>query len=188
MRTTTLGDGTLLLVSPDQVGEGELADYELRNRDFLAPWEPVRDEAYFLPRTQRAVLDREARAWEQGASRRFYLRLAEEPGLVVGSIGLLNIVRGAFQSCHVGIRLDGGRINRGIATTATLLLLGYAFGELGLHRVEANVMPRNARSRRVLEKCGFACEGLSHRYLKINGVWEDHLHYVRLADDGGPVL
>jgi ribosomal-protein-alanine N-acetyltransferase len=41
-------------------------------------------------------------------------------------------------------------------------------------------MPRNARSRRVVEKLGFADEGLATKYLKINGVWEDHIHYVML--------
>lgn len=44
-------------------------------------------------------------------------------------------------------------------------------------------MPRNKRSLRVLEKCGFREEGLARSYLKINGVWEDHVHMVRLRDD-----
>jgi ribosomal-protein-alanine N-acetyltransferase len=52
-----------------------------------------------------------------------------------------------------------------------------------LHRIEANVMPRNLRSRRVLAKLGFAEEGLARQYLKINGVWEDHIHYVMFNDD-----
>ena len=58
--------------------------------------------------------------------------------------------------------------------------MDYAFGPLALHRVEANIMPRNQASLRVAEKCGFQPEGLARRYLCINGVWEDHLHMVRL--------
>lgn len=53
---------------------------------------------------------------------------------------------------------------------------------LELHRIEGNVMPVNRASRAVLERCGFVCEGASRKYLKINGVWEDHLHYVLLNE------
>jgi ribosomal-protein-alanine N-acetyltransferase len=56
------------------------------------------------------------------------------------------------------------------------------FGEYGLHRIEANIMPRNAASLRVVEKAGFHREGLAKKYLKINGVWEDHIHMVLLND------
>ena len=43
-------------------------------------------------------------------------------------------------------------------------------------------MPRNRASLRVLEKNGFVCEGLSRYYLKINGIWEDHVHMVKLNE------
>ena len=62
------------------------------------------------------------------------------------------------------------------------LVAGFAFGPAALHRVEANVMPRNTASLRVLEKCGYRPEGLARRYLRINGVWEDHIHMVRLNE------
>jgi len=59
----------------------------------------------------------------------------------------------------------------------------FAFDELKLHRVEAACMPNNLASIRVLERNGFQREGLARRYLKINGVWQDHLLYATLADD-----
>ena len=65
-------------------------------------------------------------------------------------------------------------------TAAVGMVVRYAFAEAGLHRVEANVMPRNRPSLRVLEKNGFINEGLSRCYLNINGVWEDHIHMVRI--------
>ena len=45
-------------------------------------------------------------------------------------------------------------------------------------------MPRNKASLRVLEKAGYREEGLARKYLNINGVWEDHIHMVRITDDG----
>lgn len=63
-------------------------------------------------------------------------------------------------------------------TETTKAVVKYAFKDLGLHRIEGNVMPRNERSLRVVEKCGFQSEGIAEKYLKINGVWEDHVHMV----------
>ena len=63
------------------------------------------------------------------------------------------------------------------------MLTRYAFEELGLHRIEANVMPKNKASLRVLEKNHFVNEGISKYYLNINGVWEDHIHMVKINYD-----
>ena len=65
-------------------------------------------------------------------------------------------------------------------TMAVGMVVGYAFAKLELHRVEANVMPRNLASLRVLEKNQFVNEGMSKYYLRINGVWEDHIHMVKI--------
>ena len=62
-------------------------------------------------------------------------------------------------------------------------LLHFAFDELGLHRVQANIIPRNVASVRVAEKAGLRREGLALRYLRINGAWEDHAMYARTLED-----
>ena len=102
--------------------------------------------------------------------------------MVIGDLTFNNIVRGAFQSCHLGYKIDGRQLNQGFMTEALRCAIAYVFSELKLHRIEANIMPRNARSRRVVEKLGFVQEGLARKYLKINGAWEDHFHYVLLND------
>jgi ribosomal-protein-alanine N-acetyltransferase len=63
--------------------------------------------------------------------------------------------------------------------------VGFAFDDhgLGLHRVQAGVMPQNGRSIRVLEKNGFRREGLAERYLRIAGRWEDHLLFALTAEE-----
>ena len=77
--------------------------------------------------------------------------------------------------------MHGDHAGHGYITEALrALVFDIAFGPLGLHRVEANVMPRNNRSIRVLEKLGFVQEGLARDYLRINGRWENHIHYVTL--------
>ena len=70
-----------------------------------------------------------------------------------------------------------------IATKTESVLLPTLFGELNLHRIEAACIPTNTPSVRVLEKCGFAREGLARRYLCINGVWQDHYLFGLLDED-----
>ena len=59
----------------------------------------------------------------------------------------------------------------------------FAFEDLGLHRVQIAIIPRNAASRRVVEKLGIRDEGIAVRYLEINGVWEDHVRYAITAEE-----
>ena len=54
-----------------------------------------------------------------------------------------------------------------------------AFNELKLHRVEINLRPENASSRRVAEKAGYIFEGERPRYLHIDGQWRDHICFVK---------
>ncbi len=159
---------------------GALADYYIRNREFLQPFEPVREEDFFTPEHQRSIIEGEVLAWEEKRGYRFYICPAGQSGTIIGSIGLNNVVWGAFRSAYLGYKLDKDYINKGYMTMAVDLVTGYAFRELGLHRIEGNVMPRNRCSLRVLEKCGYENEGLAKCYLNINGVWEDHVHMVRL--------
>ena len=62
-------------------------------------------------------------------------------------------------------------------------VINYAFNELGLNRIMANYMPSNDRSEALLNSLGFVREGLAERYLKINGVWEDHVLTALIKPD-----
>lgn len=158
----------------------QVAEYYQRNREFLRGFEPVRDPAFYTPQFQKGLLEQEAKDREEGRSCRFYIRSVAEPDKIIGAIGLNNIVRGAFQSAFLGYKLDADYCGRGYMTQAVSLVVSYGFETLKLHRIEGNVMPRNLASIRVLEKNGFCKEGISRYYLNINGIWEDHVHMVKL--------
>ena len=168
------------LVAADVSLAEQVADYYSRNRDFLREFEPVRDETFFTCAYQRDVLQREAQDFQRRAAFRFYIIPAQSPDKVIGVIGLNNVVWGTFCSAFLGYKLDRDFINRGYMSMAVEMLTKYAFEELGLHRIEANVMPKNKASLRVLEKNHFTNEGISKYYLKINVVWEDHIHMVKI--------
>nr|WP_281998426.1 GNAT family N-acetyltransferase [Priestia flexa] len=70
--------------------------------------------------------------------------------------------------------LDKDYNGKGYMTQAAKLFVTYAFTELNLHRIQAEVQPHNVGSIRVLEKAGFLQEGLATKNLKIRGEWKDH--------------
>ncbi|WP_432985388.1 GNAT family N-acetyltransferase [Dactylosporangium sp. CA-233914] len=104
-------------------------------------------------------------------------------GRLVGQLTLGNIVRRAFCSGYAGYWIDSRFAGKGIIPTALALVVDHAFSVGGLHRIEVNIRPDNAASRRVVEKLGFRQEAYHHRYLHIDGDWRDHLGYAMTTED-----
>ena len=100
----------------------------------------------------------------------------------MGAINLSNVVRGAFQSCNVGYWVAEAYNGRGYATVALAQVCERAFGELGLHRIEAGTLLHNVASQRVIEKNGFTRIGIAPRYLQIAGQWSDHVLFQKTAE------
>lgn len=112
-----------------------------------------------------------------------YLAVSVEDDALVGVFNLSEIVRGAFESAYLGYYAFRPFAGKGYMTEALVLLLDAAYGEVGLHRVEVNVQPRNLRSLALVERVGFAREGYSRRYVNIGGRWRDHIRLAMLAED-----
>ena len=168
----------------DESDAGFVLDFFERNRGFLRQWEPARPAEFFTYEYQRKGILNDLLSMRRGTKYQFWLfRKGESSGgRVIGSVCLNNIVRGCFQSCFLGYRMDESEINRGYMTEALRRVIDFAFSQLGLHRIEANIIPRNLASLRVAQKLNFLEEGLARRYLHINGKWEDHLHMVLLNE------
>jgi ribosomal-protein-alanine N-acetyltransferase len=162
---------------------GEIVAYFLRNQSFLAPFEPTQPAAFFTKAAQKELMKNDLLEWREGWALRLWLFEKSRPERVIGSIRFSSVVRGAFQSCFLGYRLDRDFERQGMMTEGLTAAIPLAFQQLHLHRIEANVMPNNQASRRVLEKLGFREEGLAKRYLKIHGEWEDHLHYAMIIEE-----
>ena len=171
----------LLLKTLGEEDAEAVAGYFFRNRDFLEEWEPKREASFYTAERQRAELVYEQGEMDAGRMLKLWI-YKKDGGKLIGSLAFSNIVKGAFLSCFLGYRLDGDEAGKGYMTEAIKGALDTVFGEYGLHRIEANIMPKNIRSLRVVEKLGFQNEGYARKYLKINGVWEDHIHMVLLSD------
>ncbi len=155
----------------------------LSNRDFMAAYEADRSDAFFTRAGQAREIALDTEAWAAGAGYALAIvdRLAGDR--LIGRIALSNVVRGPWQNATMGYWVDLAANGRGHATDAVQLVCQFAFEHAGLHRVQPAIMPRNTRSRRVVEKVGFRHEGTAVRYLKIAGIWEDHDIYALTREE-----
>jgi ribosomal-protein-alanine N-acetyltransferase len=151
------------------------------NREFLAPWFPARDDSYFTVDTQREIVAHQLAEYHRGAM--VPLMITDESGAVTGGININGITRGAFLSAAVGYWVSRNRNGRGLATAAVSEVIAIAFGELGLHRLQAETLLYNTPSQRVLARNGFRPFAIAPSYLKIAGRWQDHVLFHLLNDD-----
>lgn len=170
----------LLLRVLDKGAAEMVLDYYTRNQVFLSEWEPKREEDFYTKEGQEENLDTMASQMEMGSALYLWAFKKEDSGRLIGCVGFSNMIRGPFLSCFLGYKLDKDEINKGYVTEAVQKGIDVVFYEWGLHRIEANIMPKNRRSLRVVEKLGFYNEGTAVKYLKINDKWEDHIHMVLL--------
>ncbi|MEM0995761.1 MAG: GNAT family N-acetyltransferase [Bacteroidota bacterium] len=175
---------TRLIVRPqNQEMLDELVAYLARNREFHRPWAPLHPEAWYARAEQARRLLKSQVDAREGRGYRFWYATQAKPNRMIGHASLSSVVRGAFQSCHLGYSQDQTACGQGYMTEALKAILHFAFEEVGLHRVEANVVPQNQASRGVLERLSFVQEGAARRFLKINGGWEDHLRFAILREE-----
>lgn len=149
----------------------ELARLLSANRVFMAPYGPERPEGFFTVEAQR----------ERLVAAEYLFGIFDERALA-GTIALSNLVRDVFQSASLGYWVDCERNGRGLATRGVGAMVEFAFGELGLHRLEAATLVDNIASQRVLEKNRFSRIGIAPYYLRIAGEWRDHVLFQRTAE------
>lgn len=176
----------LILREIDEADRDEFIRMYRVSTDHFKPWFPSRpaeqsDDEYFDEQLTTAHT-----AHAAGTSlKRLAFRIAD--GRLVGSFNLNNIARRVYQNADAGWSVSADALGLGFAAEGVSALLDLAFAPpphgLGLHRVQANIMPPNAASLRVAAKCGFRIEGLARRMLKINGQWQDHVVHAKLTEE-----
>jgi ribosomal-protein-alanine N-acetyltransferase len=162
------------LADPTPADRPEFLELVEASLDLHRPWTyPPADASSY-----RRLLDR-------NRSDNFFALLARrtEDDAIVGLFELSDVVRGSFQSAYLGYWVGGPYAGQGYMREGMQLALRFAFSELRLHRVEANIQPANKRSLALAKTSGFRREGFSPRYLKIGGRWRDHERWAILADE-----
>lgn len=160
----------------------DYAEIRAASRKFLEPWEPTwpsdalsRDA--FYRRMNRYTSD-----WRNDTGYSMFL-FDQDSSALVGGISLSNVRRGVAQCGTLGYWMGEAYAGQGYMHEGLRLMLRFAFDELMLHRTEAACLPHNEPSRNLLLGCGFSQDGHAKKYLKIRGVWQDHLLFSLLSED-----
>ena len=162
------------LTVPSRADESAVLALNRRSRAFHKPW-------ISPPRTPRQFSQYLARCRRPDFIGLLLRRRADQ--VLLGAVELSQIARGAFQSAYLGYHIGAPFARQGYMREGLGLVLDYAFRQLRLHRLEANIQPANVTSIALLEPLGFHREGYSPRYLKLGGRWRDHERWAILAED-----
>jgi ribosomal-protein-alanine N-acetyltransferase len=152
----------------------EFAARARESRELHHPW-------LFPPTTVQAYTTYAGRLLED-PTRVGFLVCEKDTGAIAGFININNIVEGGFQSGALGYGAFAHAAGRGLMTQALNLVVRYAFGPLGLHRLEINVQPLNTASIALARACGFRLEGFSPDMIFIDGAWRDHERWAITAE------
>jgi ribosomal-protein-alanine N-acetyltransferase len=167
LRVATIGDAAAF------------AEAQVRNREHLKPWEPVRSDRWF---TTAGQADRLAQQLERFERREVVPWFMFQDDRVVGAITLTDIVPGPFRSASLGYWIDADLLGKGLATAAVQTVAEVADNELLLHRIEASTLTHNLPSQKVLKKAGFSQIGTAADYLHIDGAWRDCHLFQRILN------
>ena len=154
------------------------------NAAALKEFEPLRSAEFYTLGYHKRQFCRDRKDMKKLRYLSFVISKKEEPRRIIGYINVSDIIFGVFDSCRVGYKIDKNERNKGYMQEALKKVADLLFNELGLHRIEANVMPRNAPSIKLLRNLGFKEEGYSEKYLRIDGKWQDHIHFALINDKG----
>lgn len=174
--------GRIYLRPPRQRDWRSWSELRQQSREFLMPWEPTWAHDALSRSAFRRRIRIYGQEWRQGTSYSFVILRREDEALL-GGVTLSNIRRGVAQSGSLGYWIGQPFARRGYMTEALHGLIGFAFDELELHRIEAACLPSNLASRAVLERIGFSEEGFAREFLRINGSWQDHSLFAMLKND-----
>ena len=175
----------LRLVAGDPGLAPAVCEFQRRNRQHFARWDPPTADSFYSLEAQSARVALGVTAFQNDTAYRYWLidatkcggaRLPSSDVEVIGSLHFSQVSRGAFQSAMLGYALDEACVGQGLMSEAIDAGLAEMFSaRVNLHRVQAAYRPENLRSARVLERLGFNKEGVAPAYLYIDGAWRDHI-------------
>jgi ribosomal-protein-alanine N-acetyltransferase len=158
------------------------AEVRAASRRFLEPWEPTWPSDALSRDAFHRRLNRCTSDWRNDTGYSMFV-FDRSNNALLGGISLSNVRRGVAQCGTLGYWIGEAHAGQGFMSEGLSLLLDFCFGDLALHRVEAACLPTNEASRRLLLGRGFSEDGYARKYLKIRGVWQDHLLFSLLAED-----
>lgn len=156
--------------------------FSIDNKDHLQPWEDANPELYYTLKYQRKIVGFENREFKNGRAIDLWI-IAKSNHELIGKVTVFGILRGNCASCMIGYKLAKVYEGKGYMSEAVGEVVRFLFEDINMHRIEINILPKNERSIKVAERLGFSPECVSAAFMRVNGVWEDHIRYVKFNDN-----
>ena len=181
-RTLKLEGSRVHLRPPQTTDWRAWASLRQQSREFLAPWEPTWPQNALNRDAFRRRVRQNTQEWRDAMGFSFFI-FRDSDAALLGGISLSNVRRGVAQTGTLGYWIGAPHARQGYMTEALTITVDFAFEDLALHRLEAACLEANIASKTLLLNAGFKQQGMARQYLRINGRWQDHLLFDKLASD-----
>lgn len=159
------GSGRVTLRRLGGCDQSEFLDLVAASVDLHRPWMSLPA----TPQEFQAYLARYEQSTEEAL-----LICVRDAGVIAGLVTINSIIRGRLQSGSLAYAAFAPTAGQGYMSEGLRLVVRYAFEQLQLHRLEAQIQPDNRASVRLVQRLGFRKEGYSPDLLFIDGAWRDH--------------
>jgi ribosomal-protein-alanine N-acetyltransferase len=153
----------------------EIVRYFTGNREHLAGSRPRMNADFFTEEFWRSQAHAALSEFRSDRSVRLFAFGKPQGRRVIGNVNFVQLQRGAAHYCTLGYGISKEFEGRGLMREALVAGIGYMFGEMNMHRIQANYVPWNRRSGGLLRRLGFTVEGYARDYLFLDGAWQDHV-------------
>jgi [ribosomal protein S5]-alanine N-acetyltransferase len=184
LNSVFLGD-RVALRAPKLTDVPQLLAMHSESAEFFAPWSPTPAPDALEPHVMRTRVLEQRRGIKADRDYKWVFTLGEQ-GPIIGRVSLSQVFRGIFQNAYLGYFVDVRYKRQGLTREAVCLALDVAFGALGLHRIQAAIMPHNEASLALARSVRLRREGLAERYLQIDGQWRDHVLFAVTTEEWRP--
>lgn len=181
MKQYSIQTKRLNLLTSTNAMVNDILDFVIRNKGFFAEWEDKKTYDYYTKDYQRYVVRAEQNTRKSNSGLDLWIYLKKDRQLI-GKVSIFGIIGGNASFCMLGYKLDKNYQHKGYMHEALEAVMSVLFDCFEMHRVEIYILPKNKRSIRVAENLGFEAEGIAKKFMRINGVWEDHLRYVKINE------
>jgi len=168
----------LKVLGPDYASD--VLRFYRKDQALFEKYEADRSPNFYTEGHQRTILQLEYGLTLKLSQVRFYIFLKDYPENIIGTVCLYDISN-SYSRAEIGYKFSSAYHHKGYATEAIEKMIDIAFSELNLHRLCAHVQEDNIPSIRLLIGLGFEKEGICRHYLRLNGIWTDHLQYSLIS-------
>lgn len=171
----------LILRQLNESSTSAVLDFYYRNKEYFDIYEAEKPEHFYTAGFIGNLLHSEYNAFIHKKFVRFFAYDALVPDKIIGTVSFSDIKTGPMKSCTVGYKIDHAQQQRGYGFKMLDAALHIMVKECEMHRIEAYIAPANHASQQLVKKLGFISEGTAYSYVKLDGIWQDHLRYVYIS-------